>query len=79
MEREAHLIELAVDRPEVAGVHLAVAGASGLDRRLVHGLDAARADRGVLRLVDRRQQADDVWVIWVSQGRLTLMPAASRR
>src|SRR6202030_1654523 len=50
---------LAVDRPEVAGLHLAVAGASGLDRRLVHGLDATRADRGQLGLVDRREQADE--------------------
>jgi hypothetical protein len=59
VEWEAHFIELPVDRPEIAGVHLAVTGASGFDRRLVHGFDAAGADRGELGLVDRGEQSDD--------------------
>jgi hypothetical protein len=35
------IVQLAVDRPEMAGVHLAVTGTAGLDLRLIHGLDAA--------------------------------------
>ena len=55
-EREAHLVVLAIDRPEVRRVHLARPGAPGLDRRLVHRLDAAGADRRELRLVDGLEQ-----------------------
>jgi len=54
--REAHFVVLAVDRPEVRRLHLACARAPGLDRRLVHCLDAAGFDGGELRLVDRLQQ-----------------------
>jgi hypothetical protein len=55
-EGEADLVEFAIDRPEVAALHLARAGAAGLDRGLVHGLDAAGADRGQLGRVDRLEQ-----------------------
>jgi hypothetical protein len=58
VERETDLIELAIHGPEVARVHLAVTGPARLDRGLVHRLDAARADRVELRLVDRSKQAD---------------------
>lgn len=58
VEREAHLIEFAVDRPEIPSLHLAVAGAPGLDRRLVHCFDAACADRLELSVVDRSEQTD---------------------
>jgi hypothetical protein len=55
VEREAHLVELAVEPPEVAGIHLAVPGTAGLDRGLIHGLDPALQHRGVLGLIDRGQ------------------------
>ena len=56
-EREAHLVELAVHRPEVRPLHLARPHPPRLDRGLVHGLDAAVADRGELRRIDRLEQA----------------------
>lgn len=58
MKREAHLIALAIEGPEIAGAHLAVTGAAGLDRRLVHGFDAGLADRGELGGVDGFEQTD---------------------
>src|SRR6185437_4421499 len=57
-EREAHLIEFPVDWPEVAGLHLAVTGAAGLDGRLVHRDHAACSDRAELRLVEGLEQPD---------------------
>jgi hypothetical protein len=56
LEREADLI--AIDRQEVAVPHLAVAAAAGLDQRLIDRLDAALADRGKLRIMDRLEQRD---------------------
>ncbi len=56
--REAHFIMLAVQRPEVRRLHLAVAGPTRFDWRFVHCDHAAHPDRGELRLVDRRQQRD---------------------
>src|SRR6266852_288506 len=57
-EREAHLIVLAVNRPEVSGLHLAALLATGLDRRLVHGLYTAGPDRVELCVIDGLQQRD---------------------
>jgi hypothetical protein len=54
--READLVELAVDRPEVGRLHLARARLAGLDRRLVHRDDAPGADRRQLGVVDRLEQ-----------------------
>ena len=54
--READFVVIAVDRPEERCLHLAAAGLAGLDRRLVHRDDVARADRVQLRLVDRLEQ-----------------------
>lgn len=48
---EAYLLALAHYRPEVLRLHLARAVPSGLDRRLVHALDARAQDRLPLRVV----------------------------
>ena len=53
---KADLVAFAIDRPEIALFHLALAVPSGLDRGLVHGLDAGIADRGELGFVDGFQQ-----------------------
>src|SRR4051812_18319473 len=57
-EGEAHLVELTVDRPEVAGFHLAALLATGLGRGLIHRLYAAGSDRVELRVIDGLQQRD---------------------
>ena len=46
--QEADLIEFAIHRPEAGGLELARNPLTGLDRRLVHGLDARGANRGGL-------------------------------
>src|SRR3569833_1948401 len=48
---EAHLVELTIDWPEVAGLHFAALLATVLDRRLIHGLDATGPDGAKLCLV----------------------------
>ena len=53
-EGEADFIAFAVDRPEVIALHLAWAGTAGLDRGLVHGLDARGANRCHLLDAGRR-------------------------
>ena len=55
-ERETDLVQFAINRPEIRGLQLPRSGTPGLDRRLVHRLDARGADRGELRLVDGREQ-----------------------
>ncbi len=55
-ERKHDLVPVAVDRPEVAGLHLAPTLPTGLDRRLVHRYDVACQHRCPLSLVDRLQQ-----------------------
>ncbi len=57
-EGETDLVLLPVDRPEIAGLHLAAPRAARFDRRLVHRGDAAQTDRGELRRIDRLQQSD---------------------
>jgi hypothetical protein len=44
-EGEANFIAFAVDRPEVTALHLARTGPAGLDRGLVHRLDARGTNR----------------------------------
>jgi hypothetical protein len=75
-ERKADFVRFAVDRPEVAGLHLAAAGATRFDRGLIHRLDTDQADRGKLCLVDRAKQADDA-LGGLRQGRLTVMPESA--
>lgn len=54
--REANLVALAVDRPEIGLLHLAGARPAGLDRHLVHRLDTAGPYRLELRIADRFEQ-----------------------
>src|SRR6185437_8546893 len=56
-EREADLIVLAVHRPEVGDLHFPVRVAAGLDRGLVHGLDAAGANGVELCVVDGLEES----------------------
>jgi len=71
-EGEADFVQFAIDRPEVRGLQFPRSGASGLDRRLVHGLDARGADRCELRIVDRFEQRDallpDLGQPWPTDG-----------
>ena len=53
---KAYFIALAVDRPEIRGLHLAGAGPPGLDWYFVHRLDPALAYRIELRIVNRFEQ-----------------------
>lgn len=55
---ETDLVMLAIDRPEVAALHLARAGPAGLDRGLVHRLDPAGADRVELGRKDGFEQRE---------------------
>src|SRR4051812_14038329 len=57
-EREAHLVVFAIDRPKIAGLHLAALLATRLDRRLIHRLYSTGADRAELRVIDGLQQRD---------------------
>src|ERR1700722_6575896 len=57
-ERKADLVLPAVDGPEVPRLHLATAGSTGFDWRLIHRLDAAVADRVELCRIDRLEQPD---------------------
>ncbi|OXC71784.1 hypothetical protein BSU04_45280 [Caballeronia sordidicola] len=54
--REANLVALAVDRPEIGGLHLARIRPTGLDRHFVHRLDTAGTYRIELCIVDRFEQ-----------------------
>ena len=55
-ERKTHLVLATVYGPEVTRPRLAVAGAAGFNRRLVHVFDAAAADRVKLRGINRLEK-----------------------
>ena len=53
--QKAYFVLLSINRPEIGRLHLACAGWSSFNRRLIHRLDARCTNRFQLRGVDRLQ------------------------